>query len=149
HGKMDAETRRRNQEQGTNGEAPAMVGKLGFGVGINKKSVGAGIHLPLTKSIEKVYNEAGSARHDGPAADCLMLWRKKDTALLALFINQIEDEAEKARAWRRWREITGFVQSEGCRHREICEHFGETPKWQRCETCDQCGKVPEWMTAPE
>ena len=24
-------------------------------------------------------------------------------------------------------------------------HFGETPKWERCEMCDVCGNAPEWL----
>jgi DNA-binding CsgD family transcriptional regulator len=31
---------------------------------------------------------------------------------------------------------------------QICTHFGQTPKWQRCEMCDVCGNIPEWLTAP-
>src|SRR5207253_4553261 len=31
------------------------------------------------------------------------------------------------------------------RHRQICLHFGETPKWERCDACDVCGVELEWM----
>jgi ATP-dependent DNA helicase RecQ len=41
--------------------------------------------------------------------------------------------------------IGRFADSHACRHRQICLHFGETPKWERCESCDNCGARPEWL----
>jgi len=33
-----------------------------------------------------------------------------------------------------------------CRHRQICLHFGETPKWTSCGMCDVCASLPDWLT---
>jgi ATP-dependent DNA helicase RecQ len=68
--------------------------------------------------------------------------------LLAHFISQIQDPAEKDRCWQRYRDVVGFAESKRCRHREICLHFGETPKWTRCDSCDVCIGTPDWLTAP-
>src|SRR5258708_17706851 len=38
-----------------------------------------------------------------------------------------------------------FVESKRCRHRQICGHFGEKPKWETCSACDVCGSTAEWM----
>ena len=76
-----------------------------------------------------------------------MLWQKRDTALLAHFTNQIQDPAEKERGWQRYRQIVEFAQSRLCRHRQICLHFGETPKWTSCDSCDVCSGLPEWLAA--
>src|SRR5215813_7421386 len=51
HGKMDSETRRRNQERWMSDEVRVLVGTIAFGLGINKASVRAVIHLALPKSI--------------------------------------------------------------------------------------------------
>jgi ATP-dependent DNA helicase RecQ len=147
HGKMDSDTRRRNQEIWMSDEVRVLVGTIAFGLGINKPDVRAVIHLSLPKSIEQYYQEAGRAGRDGSPADCLLLWRKRDAGLLAHFIEQITDPGEKDRGWQRYREIRRFVESTVCRHRQICFHFGEVPKWASCNACDVCGFTPEWLSS--
>ena len=125
-----------------------LVGTIAFGLGINKAAVRAVIHLSLPKSIEQYYQEAGRAGRDGLPADCVLLWRKKDAGLLAHFIEQASDPAERERGWQRYRIIRSFVESKGCRHRQICVHFGESPKWQSCGACDVCGCEIKWLSEP-
>jgi ATP-dependent DNA helicase RecQ len=145
HGRMDAGARRRNQERWMSDEVRVLVGTIAFGLGINKAAVRAVIHLSLPKSIEQYYQEAGRAGRDGHPADCVLLWQKRDAALLAHFTKEINDPAEKKRAWQRYHEIRGFVESESCRHRQICAHFGETPQWNSCAACDVCSGEPKWL----
>ena len=77
-----------------------------------------------------------------------MLWQKKDAGLLAYFINQLSDLEEKERAWARYNTVRRFVEEVECRHLRICSHFGEKPKWERCNACDVCGVTPSWLAEP-
>jgi ATP-dependent DNA helicase RecQ len=145
HAKLSTGVRRQNQERWMADEVRVLVGTIAFGLGINKATVRAVVHLALPKSIEQYYQEAGRAGRDGLPADCLLLWQPRDSGLHAHFIGQIVDAAEKERSWQRYHEIQRFVSQPRCRHRQICLHFGEKPRWTGCDACDVCRGLPEWM----
>jgi len=148
HGKMNSDERRRNQELWMSDEVRVLVGTVAFGLGINKAAVRAVIHLSLPKSIEQFYQEAGRAGRDGLPADCILLWQKQDASLLNYFINQLSDPMEQDRARERYRTIREFVDTSSCRHRQICLHFGEKPKWKTCAACDACGYKLKSLSPP-
>jgi len=145
HGQMDSKERRENQEQWMSEEVHVLVGTIAFGLGINKPNVRAVVRLGLPDSIEQLYQETGRAGRDGLPANCYLFWEKQDNGLRAFFINQIQDPAEKEHAWRRYHQMQEFVAAGKCRQKEICAHFGEMSKWERCGICDICAGLPNWF----
>src|ERR1700756_1798640 len=144
HADMDSAERKKNQERWMADEVSVLVGTVGFGLGINKSAVRTVVHLSLPKSIEQYYQEAGRAGRDGKPSDCFLLWQKKDAGLLAYFIEQISDAAEKRRSWDRYHQVRAFAESKECRHKIICNHFGERVVWENCGACDACLPPIEW-----
>jgi ATP-dependent DNA helicase RecQ len=150
HGQMENADRKENQERWMSDEVNILVGTIAFGLGINKPSVRAVIHLSMPKSLEQYYQEAGCAGRDGDESDCILLWRPKDFGLLVHFIDQVQDRDEKQRSWDRYHIMRNFVEGQKqCRHRQMCLHFGETPKWSECGMCDVCAGIPDWVTASD
>ncbi len=150
HGKMETAERAQNQERWMSDEARVLVGTIAFGLGIDKPAVRAVIHLALPKSIEQYYPGGGTgrARWRGRRIACCC-GRCAMPGLLAYFNGKIPAGDERQRAWESYHAIRRFAESDECRHRQICLHFGETPKWEKCNACDVCADEPGWMLAPE
>src|SRR5712664_3059069 len=145
HGQMQSAARRENQEKWMADEVRVMVGTMAFGLGINKAAVRAVIHLSLPKSVEQYYQEAGRAGRDALPADCFLFWQGADFFRQRYFIDEIPGQAEKRRAREGFEGVKKLIHSGECRQRNVCRHFGETPKWQQCGTCDVCAGTPEWL----
>ena len=111
HGKMDTDRRRRNQERWMSDEVRVLVGTFAFGLGINKATVRAVIHLRCRNRSSSITRRRAARAATELPADCVLLWQKRDVGLLAHFIEQITDPAEKERAWQRYHAVRRFAES--------------------------------------
>ena len=59
----------------------------------------------------------------------------------------MQDPSEQERGWQAYHVMRRFAEGTVCRHRQICLHFSETPKFENCGACDICSGQLEWMQA--
>ena len=148
HGKMDAATRRANQERWMSDEVRVLVGTIAFGLGINKAAVRAVIHLSLPKSIEQYYQEAGTRgpRRQSRGLPAALAEARHGAA--RAFHKEIADAGENSSG-----PGSATTKSRASSGREVPPspdllHFGENPKWKSCSACDTCSGEPEWLRTP-
>ncbi len=136
HAGLDDAVRRRNQERFITSEAPLMVATIAFGMGINRADIRFVIHAHLPSNLENYYQEIGRAGRDGLAAQCLLLFARRDAVVHRLLI---EKSAESERPGRRARlaAVMDFAECAGCRRVPLLRYFGEKLPGP-CGNCDNC-----------
>jgi RecQ family ATP-dependent DNA helicase len=73
HAGLDAEHRKRVQEQFLNGRIEVMVATIAFGMGIDKPDVRTVVHTALPGSLEAYYQEIGRAGRDGKPSRTILM----------------------------------------------------------------------------
>ncbi|MBN2443722.1 MAG: helix-turn-helix domain-containing protein, partial [Spirochaetales bacterium] len=92
----------------------------------------------LPKNIESYYQETGRSGRDGEVAHCLLLFGRGDIPKIRYFIDQIENETEKAAAIVKLNSVTRFASQSVCRRKQLLAYFGETYEQDNCAHCDIC-----------
>ncbi|WP_353216791.1 DNA helicase RecQ [Sandarakinorhabdus sp.] len=149
HAGLEPLTRSRHQADFVASETMVMVATIAFGMGIDKPDVRFVLHAGLPKSIEAYYQETGRAGRDGDPAVAHLMWGGDDVARLRGFIAAGDgDDARKADETRRMNALIAFLETPGCRRRELLRYFGDEPP-KRCENCDNCLNPPLLTDATE
>src|SRR5690606_18489094 len=110
HGKMDKQEKSENQNSFINGETQIMVATSAFGMGVDKKDVGAVIHYEISDSLENYVQEAGRAgRDESITADCFILFNEEDLSKHFILLNQTKlSIKEIQQVWKAIKDITPF-----------------------------------------
>ena len=149
HAGLDAEERRRNQEDFLFDRKRIMVATNAFGMGIDKSNVSFVIHYNMPKSLEAYYQEAGRAGRDGCDADCILLYAPQDVVTARWLIGHSdpnpdltpEEQAQvRERDEERLKWMTFYAKSRKCLRQDLLRYFGEKAP-DHCGNCSGC--VPD------
>ena len=149
HAGMSAEQRRDTQDQFIRDEIPIICATVAFGMGIDKPDVRRVVHMDTPKSMESYYQEVGRAGRDGEPAECILFFSRGAWAKQKFFIDKLNDEEEKARAFKRLGLMMDYGEFEDCRRSVLLQYFGDPSPEENCGACDNClGESQPGIVAP-
>lgn len=149
HAGLNGKTRKEVQEKFIKDEVSIITATIAFGMGIDKPDVRLVVHCDLPKSIEGYYQETGRAGRDGLAAECVLFFSRADRRKHAYFIDEIEDEAEREKAWGKLEQVLYYGDLPVCRRKYLLNYFGEAYDEENCGGCDICLKTTPQFDATE
>ena len=86
HGRQRAQDRAEAQDAFMSGAVPIIIATNAFGMGIDKPDIRTVVHYDLPASLDVYYQESGRAGRDGEAADCILLFQRRDRGLQRFFM---------------------------------------------------------------
>jgi ATP-dependent DNA helicase RecQ len=143
HAGMEAEERRRTQDDFAAEALDVVAATVAFGMGIDRSDVRCVVHSAMPKSIEHYQQETGRAGRDGLEAECVLLYSAADfirwESLIEKSALDAKEPAEVVAASRELLEhMRHLCSAVHCRHKKLSEYFGQPYPKPSCEACDVC-----------
>jgi ATP-dependent DNA helicase RecQ len=143
HAGMDADARRRTQDEFASEEIDVIAATVAFGMGIDRSDVRAVIHSAMPKSIEHYQQETGRAGRDGLEAECVLLYSAADVMRWESLIERAAADADVLpqtldASRNLLQHMRRFCSAVECRHRRLSEYFGQPFLKPECGACDVC-----------
>ncbi|KAL2205427.1 ATP-dependent DNA helicase [Sarocladium strictum] len=119
-----------------------IVATTAFGMGIDKNNVRFVVHWRIPKSFEGYYQEAGRAGRDGNASYCFLYYSREDLERVLRMVRSsgTDPKDSETNSDARRKSLLKLAEycenTDECRHKLICQYFGET-KTPECDyACD-------------
>jgi ATP-dependent DNA helicase RecQ len=143
HAGMEADERRRTQDEFAAEALDVVAATVAFGMGIDRSDVRCVIHAAMPKSIEHYQQETGRAGRDGLEAECVLLYSAADVirweSLIEKSALDSKEPSEVIAAARQLLEhMRHLCSAVHCRHKKLSEYFGQKYSKPNCEACDAC-----------
>ena len=150
HAGMEADERRRTQDEFASEAIDVVAATVAFGMGIDRSDVRCVIHAAMPKSIEHYQQETGRAGRDGLEAECVLLYSAADAMRWESLVERSAAETDAApEIVAASRELLNHMRrlcaGVHCRHRKLSEYFGQAYMKPTCEACDVCLKEVEGL----
>ncbi|MBY0309097.1 MAG: ATP-dependent DNA helicase, partial [Phycisphaerales bacterium] len=150
HAGMDPAARTRVSDDFKSERLSVVVATVAFGMGIDRGDVRIVVHAAMPKTVEAYQQETGRAGRDGLPAECLMLYSNADIVRWRGLMDRSASESETPvspeflEAQRELLEqMQNLASGSRCRHRALCEYFGQEYPSDDCGACDVCLKELE------
>ncbi|HYC99794.1 MAG TPA: RecQ family ATP-dependent DNA helicase [Phycisphaerales bacterium] len=147
HAGMTPAARARVSDDFKSERLSVVVATVAFGMGIDRGDVRIVVHAAMPKSVEGYQQETGRAGRDGLPAECLLLYSNADAVRLRGLVDRSAAESEVpvspeyVEAQRALiDQMQNLASGSRCRHRALCEYFGQSYPSDDCGACDVCLK---------
>ena len=143
HGGMSEKQRSISQEDFVYDKTNIMIATNAFGMGIDKSNVRYVIHYNMPRDLESYYQEAGRAGRDGDNAECILLFNRADVVTNKFLIEQTPSDSNHSNEYKKLNNIIDYCNTDECLRSYILKYFGETPKFDKCNSCSNCNYLVE------
>ncbi len=150
HAGLGADERRQTQDAFSQEQIDIVVATVAFGMGIDRSNIRCVVHAAMPKSIEHYQQETGRAGRDGLEAECVLFYSAGDAIKWEKLVGRSAEDTRNPEevvdaALQKLADMRRFCCAASCRHRALCNYFGDPYDRGRCEACDVCLNEIEGM----